>query len=530
MRGFRVEPGEVEAALRTLPACARARVAARRDPCGAAAGGLRGAAAAAPTRRRCRAALGGAAPGVHGPRHGACALDALPRTANGKIDRRALPAPGRRRGAGTPPPRLRTRRCWRRSGPRCCRPGRSARDDDFFERGGHSLLATQLVSRMRRGVRGGDAAARGVRGAGAGERARRAPCSGRGEGAPAGRRPAGGPRMARCRSRSRRSGCGSSTSSSRGAPPTTSLSRCDLRGRAGRGRAGARAGRDRPAPRAAAHRLRRPRRPAGAGGDPPLPRLSAGPRPISPASRRMSGTPRAGRAGGGAAAVRPGRRARAAGHAAGAGGRGAHAGASFTTSSPTRGRGGSSSASWRRCTRRSPRARSAARRPAGAVRRLRGVAARLAARGGPGEQAGFWRSRLAGAPAVLELPTDRPRPAVPDVCGALVPFLLPPETAAAAARAGQARGRHAVHGAARRLPGRAAPLERRGGRGGRHPHRRPHAARAGGADRLLRQHAGAARPTSPATRRSPRCWAACARPRWAPTRTRTSPSKSWWTS
>ncbi|HEU4884066.1 MAG TPA: amino acid adenylation domain-containing protein [Longimicrobium sp.] len=47
-------------------------------------------------------------------------------------------------------------------------------------------------------------------------------------------------------------------------------------------------------------------------------------------------------------------------------------------------------------------------------------------------QADFWRRRLAGAPAVLPLPADRPRPAVQDVSGALLPFHLTPATAAAA--------------------------------------------------------------------------------------------------
>ncbi|HEY0451966.1 amino acid adenylation domain-containing protein [Actinophytocola sp.] len=42
-----------------------------------------------------------------------------------------------------------------------------------------------------------------------------------------------------------------------------------------------------------------------------------------------------------------------------------------------------------------------------------------------GELTEFWRSALAGAPAVLELPTDRPRPAVPAHRGADVRFELP---------------------------------------------------------------------------------------------------------
>ncbi|MDO8043112.1 non-ribosomal peptide synthetase, partial [Janthinobacterium sp. SUN137] len=39
-------------------------------------------------------------------------------------------------------------------------------------------------------------------------------------------------------------------------------------------------------------------------------------------------------------------------------------------------------------------------------------------------QLGYWKERLAGAPALLELPTDRPRPAVQSYAGGMVPFAL----------------------------------------------------------------------------------------------------------
>ncbi len=60
-------------------------------------------------------------------------------------------------------------------------------------------------------------------------------------------------------------------------------------------------------------------------------------------------------------------------------------------------------------------------------------------------------------------------------------------------RLGQRAGRHSVHDPARRLPGPALPRRAAGGRGGRHAGRQPRAPRARGADRLLRQHPGGAR-------------------------------------
>ena len=75
-------------------------------------------------------------------------LDALPLTANGKLDRRALPAP--ELGSAQSHGRRATRR--RRSSascsPRCWGWPRVGVDDNFFDLGGHSLLATRLISRI----------------------------------------------------------------------------------------------------------------------------------------------------------------------------------------------------------------------------------------------------------------------------------------------------------------------------------------------------------------------------------------------
>jgi acyl carrier protein len=78
-------------------------------------------------------------------------LDRLPLTANGKVDRRALPAPDPAAG--------RTREYLAPSGPveeslaAACAEllgvERVGMRDNFFELGGHSLLATRLVTRLR---------------------------------------------------------------------------------------------------------------------------------------------------------------------------------------------------------------------------------------------------------------------------------------------------------------------------------------------------------------------------------------------
>jgi amino acid adenylation domain-containing protein len=46
------------------------------------------------------------------------------------------------------------------------------------------------------------------------------------------------------------------------------------------------------------------------------------------------------------------------------------------------------------------------------------------------DQAAYWRTKLGGAPAVLELPADRPRPPVPTYLGAAVPFAVPADVVA----------------------------------------------------------------------------------------------------
>ena len=108
VRGFRIEPGEVEAVLASCPAVARAAVTVREDTPGdkRLTGYLVPAAGAAGHRRPGRRGTrtrGRAAAGLHAARLQLVVLDALPLTVNGKLDRAALPGQSQPSGDGRPP-------------------------------------------------------------------------------------------------------------------------------------------------------------------------------------------------------------------------------------------------------------------------------------------------------------------------------------------------------------------------------------------------------------------------------------------
>jgi acyl carrier protein len=153
IRGFRIEPAEIEGALRAHPQVREAAVAAHGTPERrhlvaylVAAGGEPPAAPALRTFLRARL-----------PEHMIPAafvpLAALPLSANGKIDRGALPPPDARPEAAYVAPRSAVERVLAAIWGRLLEVDRVGATDDFFALGGHSLVATQIVSRVRRTFR-----------------------------------------------------------------------------------------------------------------------------------------------------------------------------------------------------------------------------------------------------------------------------------------------------------------------------------------------------------------------------------------
>ncbi|SHM78877.1 amino acid adenylation domain-containing protein [Duganella sacchari] len=154
IRGMRVELGEIEAALRALAGVREASAQAREDTPGdkrLVAYVAMDADAFRP--QDMRAALSGGLPEHMLPAH-IVRLSQLPLTRNGKVDRRALPAPEGSRGEDdyeTPagPLESTVAAVWAD----VLKLDKVGRNDNFFHLGGHSLLATLVMTRLRRALR-----------------------------------------------------------------------------------------------------------------------------------------------------------------------------------------------------------------------------------------------------------------------------------------------------------------------------------------------------------------------------------------
>jgi amino acid adenylation domain-containing protein len=153
IRGYRVETGEIEARLAEHPGVREAVVAAREDVPGEkrlVAYWVGDAVPADALRAHVRERL---------PEHmvpAACVrLEALPRTTSGKVDRKALPAPegDAFATAAYEPPDGAVEEIVAGIWAEVLRVERVGRRDHFFERGGHSLLAVQVISRVRQALR-----------------------------------------------------------------------------------------------------------------------------------------------------------------------------------------------------------------------------------------------------------------------------------------------------------------------------------------------------------------------------------------
>ena len=154
VRGFRVELGEIESRLNDHPGIAQCIVTAtEKDRTNTicayytihpAAGGNR------PTRAELRDYLDNLLPDYMVPAF-LIELDEMPLNANGKINRKALPAPDTAAMADTyVPPASETEKLLAEIWGEVLKIDQIGINDNFFDLGGHSLNATLVVSRIHK--------------------------------------------------------------------------------------------------------------------------------------------------------------------------------------------------------------------------------------------------------------------------------------------------------------------------------------------------------------------------------------------
>ncbi|MGZ3461872.1 MAG: condensation domain-containing protein, partial [Archangium sp.] len=150
IRGFRIELGEIEVVMGSHPAVKEVVVVVREDVPGnkrlvaywVAQEGQ------APEANELREHLKQKLPGHMVP-SAFVQLEKVPLTPNGKVDRKALPAPEVEESEELVAPRTEVERVVADIWAPLLGVARVGVHDNFFEMGGHSLLATQVVSRLR---------------------------------------------------------------------------------------------------------------------------------------------------------------------------------------------------------------------------------------------------------------------------------------------------------------------------------------------------------------------------------------------
>ncbi len=150
VRGYRIEPAEIEAVLQTHPAVGQCKVAVRGDTAGGKVlvAWVKPISVAKIDAGVLKEYMADKLP-AHLRPDAVVLLDEMPLTASGKIDVRALPSPGKRVAANAESPQSPTEKhlavFWRE----LLGLESVGRDDDFFNLGGHSLMGLRLFSRIR---------------------------------------------------------------------------------------------------------------------------------------------------------------------------------------------------------------------------------------------------------------------------------------------------------------------------------------------------------------------------------------------